>query len=100
MNDLPISEEVSAWMGELTYDDGVHPDATGPRISTTQRKFTFKVCDQETSASLSILGYAIWKACGISEVASNIHSKMMSIPCENGFAPSRWKQCLEVIMEK
>ena len=31
---------------------------------------------------------------------SRVHSTMMSLPFEHGFAPSRWRQCMEVMLEK
>ena len=96
---LPISEEAIEWMKQLVYEDG-KPDDLDVSISDDHFRSAVKGADENTSASPSGFGYVVWKACGLSPIASKVHSIMMSLPFQHGFSPSRWRQCLEVMLEK
>ena len=69
-------------------------------ISVDQFRLMTRKCNPRTAASPSGFGYVIWKANGRSDLGSLIFSKMMSIPFQKGFAPSRWKRCTEIMLEK
>jgi hypothetical protein len=97
---LGLSEEVMAWLEELTYDKDGPPTPVDVKIMDKHFKPAVRVCNENTSASPSGFGYVVWKACGLSPEASRVHSIMMSLSFEHGFAPSRWRQCLEVMLEK
>ena len=97
---LGLSEEVIAWLEELAYDDNGPPTPVDVKITDKHFKSAVRVCNENTSASPSGFGYVVWKACGLSPAASRVHSTMMYLPFEHGFAPSRWRQCLEVMLEK
>ena len=98
---LNLSNEVKAWLHELAY---LYDDGDPPPIDTTINPPQFfqavKLCNVNTSASPLGFGYLIWKASGISPLGAQVHSTMMTLPFSRGFAPSRWKQCLEVMLEK
>ena len=57
MDDLSILKELSSWLEELVYNDGVSTELIDPDITTKQLKSAVKVCNQEISASPSIFGY-------------------------------------------
>ena len=99
LSTLPLSEESLKWMKQLVYDDG-KPDELDVAISDDHFRSAVKGADANTSASPSGFGYVVWKACGLSPTASKVHSIMMSLPFQHGFSPSRWRQCLEVMLEK
>ena len=86
-------------MKQLVYDDG-RPDELDVAISDDHFRSAVKGADENTSASPSGFGYVVWKACGLSPTASTVHIIMISLPFQHGFSPSRWRQCLEVMLEK
>ena len=89
-----------AWLEELAYEDDGPPTLVDVKITDKHFKSAAGACNENTSASPSGFGYVVWKACGLSPAASRVHSTMMPLPFEHGFAPSRWRQCLEVMLEK
>ena len=100
LKSLGLSEEVMAWLEELAYDDEGPLIPVDVKITDKHFKSAVRLCNGNTSASPSCFGYVVWKACGLSPAALRVHSTMMSLPFEHGFAPSGWQQCLEVILEK
>jgi hypothetical protein len=96
---LNLSDEVKAWLHALAYDDG-EPPPIDTNITSPQFSQVVKRCNVNTSASPSGFGYIIWKASGLSPLGARVHSTMMTLTFLCGFAPSRWKQCLEVMLEK
>ena len=99
VKNLNLSEEVKVWLYELTYDDG-EPSSTDLTITPKYFKRAVKLCNINTSASGSGFGYLSWKVCGISPMGTRIQSRMMTLPIARVFAPSRWRQCLELMVEK
>ena len=69
-NITTLSEEVMAWLEELAYDDDGHPTSVDVQITDKHFKYAVRVCNKNTSASLSGFGYVVWKACGLSPAAS------------------------------
>jgi hypothetical protein len=88
LSTLPISEEAIEWMKQLVYEDG-KPDDLDVSISDDHFRSAVKGADENTSASPSGFGYVVWKACGLSPIASKVHSIMMSLPFQHGFSSSR-----------
>ena len=86
-------------MKQLVYEDG-KPTDLDVAISDNHFRSAVKGADENTSASPSGFGYVVWKTCGLSPIASKVHSIMMSLPFQHGFSPSRWRQCLEVMLDK
>ena len=88
------------WLEELAYDDDGPPTPVDVKITDKHFKSAVGACNENTSASPSGFRYVVWKACGLSPAASRVLSTMMSLPFEHGFAPSQWRQYLEVMLEK
>ena len=95
---LPLTDEAKTWLHELKCDNGI--EEIDLNISVDQFRLITRKCNPRTAASPSGFGYVIWKANGRSDLGSLIFSKMMSIPFQKGFAPSRWKRCTEIMLEK
>ena len=100
ISSLPVSDEVVSCLKELAYDNYTPPDPIHLWITEEDFKESVKQCNANVSASPSGFGYVVWKACGLSAMACRVHITMVYFPFVHGFAPSRWKQCLEVMLEK
>ena len=96
---LPLSEEAKLWLQSLQYDNGM-PEEVDVEISPETFRTITRKCNPRTAASPSGFGYAVWRANGRSDIGCRVHSRLMSIPFERGFAPQRWKKCLEIMLEK
>ena len=96
---INLSEEVKAWLHKLVYNDG-EPVPTNMTITLDKFKTAVKLYNVNNSASPLGFGNLIWKASGLSPIVACVHSKMMTLKLSRGFMLSRWKQCLEVMLEK
>ena len=99
LQDLPLSSEAKIWLKTLAYDNDTPPEVDTTITPETFRRSTQK-CNPRTAASPSGFGYVVWRANGRSDIGCRVHSRLMSIPFEKGFAPRRWKKCLEIMLEK
>jgi len=60
----------------------------------------YKAMDERTSSSPSGRHLGHYKAAILSEELATVHSTMMSIPLTAGISPSRWRQIIDVMLEK
>ena len=86
---LGISEELIAWLEELVYN-GRSLTPVDVKITDKHFKSSVQGCNENASASPSGFRYVVWKACGLSPLASRVHITMKSLPFEHVFSPSRW----------
>ena len=59
--DLPIPEEVAAWMKALAYDDGIEPKWLDIDLTKKDFQSVIHTCNQDVYASPSGFGYIIGK---------------------------------------
>ena len=86
VDELPLTEEAKVWLQTLQYDRE-RPDDVDVSITAEQFRRMARKCNPRTAASPSGFGYVVWKVNGRSDLGCRIHSRMMSIPFERGFAP-------------
>jgi hypothetical protein len=69
-------------------------------------KSAFKCVPEKTSLYLSGRGVHPYKACaegsydGLADIQVEFHAAMMTVPLDAGFCPGRWKQAVDVMLEK
>jgi hypothetical protein len=77
-----------------------------PIITEKDFKSAFKCVPEKTASSFSGRGVHHYKACsegsqdGIADTISSIHAAMMTVPPTTGFCPERWKQAVDLMLEK
>jgi hypothetical protein len=77
-----------------------------PVVSPEDFKSAFKRVPEKKVASLSGRGVHHYKACaegsddGLAEIHVEVHAAMMTVPWDAGFCPNRWKQAVDVMLEK
>jgi len=96
---IPLSE-TTAILEFLAhpYSQVIHP--YDPVITPDQFKATYSIVQEKTSSSYSGRHVGHYKAVLHNEYLVNIHAAMMSIPYQAGFAPKRWHQVVDVMLEK
>jgi hypothetical protein len=69
-------------------------------------KYAFKCVPEKTASSFSGRGVHHYKACaeiskyGLADIQVEVHAAMMTVPLEAEFCPERWKQAVDVMLEK
>jgi hypothetical protein len=69
-------------------------------------KSALKCVPEKTVSSFSGRGVHHYKACtegsddGLSDIQVEVHAAMMMVPLDVGFCPKRWKQAVDVMLEK
>jgi hypothetical protein len=77
-----------------------------PVVTPEDFKSAFKCVPDKTALSLSGRGVHHYKACaegsydGLVEIQVEVHATMMKVPFDAGFCPERWKQAVDVMLEK
>jgi hypothetical protein len=77
-----------------------------PVITPEDFKSAFKCVPEKTASSLSGRGVHHYKARtegyddGLADIQVEVHAAMMTVPLDDGFCPERWKQALDVMLEK
>jgi hypothetical protein len=75
--------------------------ATHPPLITTQQfQSLYKAMDERTSSSPSGRHLGHYKVAATSDQLASLHAQMMSIPYRIGFSPVRWRQVIDVMLEK
>jgi hypothetical protein len=75
-------------------------DPTSPTIKVEQFCKLYQRMDERTSSSPSGRHLGHYKVAAKSELLSNLHTIMMSIPYMVGISPQRWHQIIDVMLEK
>ncbi len=72
------------------------------RVSITEEEFvaTYKATRETTSSSPSGRHVGHYKAAVKDPTLVSLHTSMMSIPFQAGFAPARWTQVSDIMLEK
>jgi hypothetical protein len=77
-----------------------------PVVSPEDFKSAFKCVPEKTASSFSGIGVHHYKACaegsdeGLAGIQAEVHAAMMIVPLDAGFCPERWKQTVDVMLEK
>jgi hypothetical protein len=77
-----------------------------PRITEEDFKSAFKCVPEKTASSFSRRGVHHYKACsegsqdGIAYHIASVHATMMTVSLTTGFCPERWKQAVDLMLEK
>jgi hypothetical protein len=77
-----------------------------PIVNEENFKSAFKCVPEKTASSYSGLGVHHYKACsevshdGTADLIAVVHAAMMPVPLSVGFCPERWKQAVDVMLEK
>jgi hypothetical protein len=77
-----------------------------PVVRPEDFESAFKCVREKTASSFSGRGVHHYKACaelcgdGLLDVQVEVHAAIMVVPLDAGFCPERWKQAVDVILEK
>jgi hypothetical protein len=78
-----------------------YPAATGTAVITPEEFVsTYRVADENTSSSPSGRHIGHYKAILDDPLLVQLHSRMMSLPFQAGFAPERWTKVTDIMLEK
>jgi hypothetical protein len=91
-------------MAQYIYDGTLEHDA----LSDTPEdlKSAFKCVPEKTASFFSGRGVHHYKTCaegsddGLADIHVEFHAAMMTVPLDAGFCPERWKQAVDVMLEK
>jgi hypothetical protein len=77
-----------------------------PVVSPEDFKSAFKYVPEKTASSFSGRGVHHYKSCadgsddGLADIQVEVHAAMMTVPLDAGLFPNRWKQAVDVMLEK
>jgi hypothetical protein len=77
-----------------------------PAVSSEDFTSVFKCVPEKTASSFSGRGVHHYKACaegsddGLADIQVEVHASMMTVPLDAGFCPNRWKQAVDIMLEK
>jgi hypothetical protein len=77
-----------------------------PIVTEEDFKSAFKGVPEKTASSYSGRGVHHYKACsegshdGTADLVSAVHAAMMTVPLSAGFCPEKWKQSVDLMLEK
>jgi hypothetical protein len=77
-----------------------------PLVTPEDFESAFKCVPEKTVSSFSGRGVHHYKACAedsydrLSDIQVELHAAMMTVPLYAGFCPERWKQAVDVVLEK
>jgi hypothetical protein len=77
-----------------------------PVVTPEDFKSAFKCVPEKTASSLLGRGIHHYKSCaegsddGLAEIQVEVHAAMITVPLDPGFCPERWKQAVDVMLEK
>jgi hypothetical protein len=78
-----------------------YPAATGTVVITPEEFVSmYRVADENTSSSPSWRHIGLYKAILDDPLLVKLHSCMMSLPFQAGFAPERWTKVTDIMLEK
>jgi len=93
-----LSAEIGRLLQSVSQDPRIKPYE--PTITPSMFKETFKRLSVKKSSSASGRHIGHYKAATQSEQITEVHCRMMTIPFQKGFAPERWTQVTDVMLEK
>ena len=91
--------ETQALLHYLTTCPRYHPPYSSS-ISGDQFQSLYRSLDERTSSSPSGRHLGHYRTAAQSDILSSLHASMMSIPYLTGISPSRWRQTIDVMLEK
>ncbi len=94
---LPDTERILGTLARLYPTVQLDAPAT---IADTEFITEYKVTKESTSSSPSGRHVGHYKAILDDPTLVNLHSIMMSIPFQVGFAPARWSRVMDIMLEK
>jgi hypothetical protein len=95
---LPETQSILKYLSTLPRITDKETEPT--RILTEQFRQLYTKLDERTSSSPSGRHLGHYKVASKMDLLSNLHSNMMSIPYMVGISPQRWRQVIDVMLEK
>ena len=95
---LPETQSIIQYLATFPRQD--QGDPISPIIKAEQFRRLYNSMDERTSSSPSGRHLGHYKVAAQVELLTNLHSMMMSIPYMVGFSPRRWRQVIDVMLEK
>ena len=95
---LPETQSILKYIAIFPRQD--QGDPTSPAITVGQFRNLYHRMDERTSSSPSGQHLGHYKVAAKSELLSNLHSIVMPIPYMVGISPQRWRQIIDVMLEK
>jgi hypothetical protein len=95
-----LLRETKAILNSLATFNHNPPSPISAHIASSDFQALYKIMDEQTSSSPSGRHIGHYKAAVKHDHLANLHSMMMSIPMQAGFSPERWRQIIDVMLEK
>jgi hypothetical protein len=104
-HDALIASAIHAIVEQLRKHPAVEKILT-PIITPDDFKSTFKCAPEKTMSSFSGIGVHHYKVCsegsnnGLADIQVEVHAAMVTVPIDAGLCPERWKQTVDMMLEK
>jgi hypothetical protein len=97
--------EINAIFKQLRKDPAIN-NIQNPVLRPEYFKSAFECVPEKTASSFSGRRVHHYKSCaegsdyGLADIQVEVHAVIMTVPLDAGFCPERWKQAVDVMLEK